>query len=74
MLFLNSNENKYMKISDFIYDNFNLIISKNNDIKKYIESSEDLIQKYQNIWPDMEYNRIISNIIALNLFIINNFE
>lgn len=63
-----------MKISDYIYDNFNVIISKNNDIKKYIESSEDLIQKYQNIWPDLEYNRIISNIIALNLFIINNFE
>jgi hypothetical protein len=74
MLFLQSTEDKYMKTSDYIYDNFDVIMSKNNDIKKYIEETTDLIQKYQKIWPNLEYKRIISNIITLNLFIINNFE
>jgi hypothetical protein len=74
MLFIQSVEDKYIKTSDYIYNNFDDIITKNNDIKKYIEESTDLIQKYQKIWQDLEYKRIISNIIALNLFIINNFE
>lgn len=74
MLFLQTTENKYMEISDYIYNNFDVIILKIDDNKKYLKSTEDLIHRYKIIWQDLDYKRIISNIIALNLFIINNYE
>ncbi len=56
-------DEKYIKISDYIYDNFYIVP------QEYIEKSNNLIEKYKKIWPSFEYKRIISNIIALNLFI-----
>lgn len=76
------NFNKYIKISDYIYNNYDKFI-QNEQIKKYVENSSDLINKYRIIWNDdninnnnnmnIDDNRIISNIIALNLFILNNY-
>jgi hypothetical protein len=74
MLFTNSIEDKYIEISNYIFDNFDTVVTNNEYMQKYIEQSKHLIERYQNIWPILEYKRIISNIITLNLFIINNFE
>ena len=66
---------KYVKASNYIYDNFDTF-TNNIQIKNYIDNSTDIIKKYKNIWKisdDLDDRRIISNIIALNLFILNNY-
>ena len=65
------NEKPYLELSDYIYNNFD----KLNDsylFKNYILESSELIKKYKKIWPELEYKKIVSNIISLNLFIVNN--
>lgn len=77
----NTDINKYIMASDYIYNNFETF-TNNIQIKNYINNSTDIIKKYKNIWKnldnsddsdDLNNRRIISNIIALNLFILNNY-
>ena len=66
----NNDFERYIKISDYIYNNFDKF-KENEQIKKYIANSEDIINRYKIIWNNIDNNidnnRIISNIIALNL-------
>ena len=62
-------DDKCLFISDYIYNNYEKFISVDN-IKLYIDSSHDLINIYKQIWPLFDEKRIISNIIALNLYIL----
>ena len=71
-MFHSNYEDKYIFASKYIYDNYDKII-ENENIKKYIIDSKKLIDKYQNIWIHCEYKQVVSNYIALNLFILNNY-
>ena len=69
--FIDQNK-KYLDISDHIFNNYDTLIL-NQQFQNYITNSTNIINKYIKIWPELEYKRIISNIIALNLFILNNY-
>ena len=70
--YFETNDDKFLYISNYIYNNFDKFIS-NKDIKIYIDNSTDIINKYKKIWFYLDDNRIISNIIALNIAILLNF-
>ena len=72
MLRINYQEDKYISISEYIYNNYDKFIL-NKDIENYIDKSKLLIDKYENIWPTLNRKQVISNFISLNLFILNNY-
>ena len=53
-------EDKCLYISQYIYDNYDKFIL-NNDVNNYIKNSTNLINKYKQIWPNLNDKQIISN-------------
>jgi hypothetical protein len=56
--------NHFLRMSQHIKQNLEHIM-QNPDIKKIIDNSQDIINKYSEIWPDLDYHEVISCYIAL---------
>ena len=54
----------FLRMSQHIKQNLEHIM-QNPDIKKIIDNSEDIINKYSEIWSDLDYHEVISCYIAL---------
>jgi hypothetical protein len=56
--------NEFLRISQHIKQNLEQIM-KNPNIKNIIDNSENIINKYSEIWSDLDYHEVISCYIAL---------
>jgi hypothetical protein len=56
--------NEFLRISQYIKQNLEHFMN-NSYIKNIINNSENIIDKYSEIWPDLDYHEVISCYIAL---------
>ena len=54
----------FFRISQYIKQNLEQFM-QNPDIKKIIDNSEDIINKYSEMWTELDYHEVISCYIAL---------
>ncbi len=67
MKLVNNNDdefNEFLRISQYIKQNLEYFMH-NLYFKNIIDNSENIIDKYSEIWPDLDYHEVISCYIAL---------
>jgi uncharacterized protein YjgD (DUF1641 family) len=64
---LNNNDDdfsEFLRVSQHIKQNLEQFM-QNPIIKNLVDNSEDIINKYSEIWPELDYHEVISCYIAL---------
>jgi len=65
-------ENKYIDNIDYVYNNLDTFM-QNDSFKNYIDNSENLIQKYHQIFNTDDRNEVIAKYTMLTVYLLSNY-
>ena len=63
---------EYISLANLIYTNIDTIL-ENDNISLFIKNSENIINKYTKIFPNLNYHEIISIYISMTFYFYNSF-
>ncbi len=64
-------DNKYIELVNNIYNNIDNFLD-NELLKMYIKNSENIIEKYIQLYPDLTYHQVLSIYLGVTFYIYNN--
>ena len=65
-------EQKYIDNIDYVYNNLDTFM-QNDSFKNYIDNSENLIQKYHQIFNTDDRNEVIAKYTMLTVYLLSNY-
>lgn len=64
-------DDKYIELVNNIYNNIDIFL-ENDMFKIYIKNSQNIIEKYILLCPDLTYHQVLSIYLCMTFYIYNN--